>query len=204
MQRLTFTSTLFKVLVTLVVVGVIWVAVAFFQYLHERNVAQAAIRSVGELKVGYSTQAETELMLSRYARFRVHGSDNVIQLAFVNRRWLEPVRSPTQWIYITVEFTDGLVSSRSFQFLEQPRRRASISQHILLSAERLHLGRLTSHRLVGSAGNPASPYFVTDIREDLQVPEELRSRDWQFDLGCFKFLSSCKDLRVVLAGAHPQ
>lgn len=204
MQRLTFPSSLFKVLVTLIVVGVIWVAVAFFQYLHERNVAQAAARTVGQLKVGYSTQAETAIMLSPYARFRVPGPDNAIELAFVNRRWLEPVRSPTQWIYIRVEFSDGLVSSRSFQFLDQPRRRASIRQQVLLSAERLHLPGPMSHRLIGSAGDPASPYFVTDIREDLQVPEELRSRDWQFDLDCFRFLTSCRDLRGVLVGAHPQ
>ena len=203
MQRLT-SSPLFKVLFALIAIGVIWFAAAFFEYLYERNIAKAAIRTVGELQVGYSTQGQAELMLSPYAKFRVPGLENAIQLAFVNRRWLEPVRSPSQWIYVTVEFSDGVVSSRSFQFLDQPRRRASISQRVRLSAEMLHLGGSTSHRKIGSAGDPASPYFVTDIREDLQVPEDQRSRDWQFDLQCFRFLTSCKDLRGVLAGAHPQ
>jgi hypothetical protein len=68
----------------------------------------------------------------------------------------------------------------------------------------LHLGGYMSHRKIGSAGDPASPFFVTDVREDLQVPEALRSRDWQFDLQCFRFVTSCKDLRGVLAGANPQ
>ena len=121
MQRRTFTSPLFKVLYALVAVCVIWFAVAFFEYLYERNLAKAAIRTVGELQVGDATQAQTELMLSPYAKFQVRGSGSSIQLAFVNRRWLQPVRSPSQWIYITVEFTDGVVSSRSFQFLDQPQ-----------------------------------------------------------------------------------
>jgi hypothetical protein len=203
MQRLT-SSWLFKVLFALIAVGVVWLAAAFFEYRYERNLAKAAIRTVGDIQVGYSTQALTELMLKPYAKFRVGGSDNAIQLAFVNRRWLQPLRSPTQWIYITVEFTDGVVSSRSFQFLDQPRRRASISQRVLLSADMLHLGGYMSHRKIGSAGDPASPFFVTDVREDLQVPEALRSRDWQFDLQCFRFVTSCKDLRGVLAGANPQ
>lgn len=203
MQRLT-SSPLFKLVFALIVVCAVWFATAFFEYLYERNIAKAAIRTVGEIQVGYSTQALTELKLAPYAKFRVPGSDNAIELAFVNRRWLQPLRSPTQWIYITVEFTDGVVSSRTFQFLDQPRRRASLSQHILLSAQMLHLGGYISHRKIGSAGDPASPYFVTDVREDLQVPEALRSRDWQFDLDCFKFMTSCKNLRGVLAGAQPQ
>jgi hypothetical protein len=188
----------------LIAIGGLWFAAAFFEYLYERNLAKSAISAVGDVKVGYSTQAQTELMLTPYAKFREPGLENTIQLAFVNRRWLEPVRSPSQWIYLTVEFTDGIVSSRSFQFLDQPRRRASITQRVLLSAEMLHLGRFAGHRRIGSAGDPTSPYFVTDIREDLQVPEEQRSRDWQFDLQCFKFMTSCKDVREVLAGAHPQ
>lgn len=205
MQRRTFTSPLFKVLYALVAVCVIWFAVAFFEYLYERNLAKAAIRTVGELQVGDATQAQTELMLSPYAKFQVRGSGSSIQLAFVNRRWLQPLRSPSQWIYITVEFSDGLVSSRSFQFLDQPRRRASITQRVRLSAEMLHLGGYISHRkMFNSAGNPAGPYFITDLREDLEVPADQRSRDWQFDLDCFRFMTSCKDLRGVLAGAHPQ
>jgi hypothetical protein len=204
MRRLTFLSSLLKVLFALFAICVIWLGAAFFEYLHERNLAQAAIRTVGDIQVGYSTQGQTELMLAPYAKFQVHGLQNGIELAFVNRRWLEPLRSPTQWIYITVEFSDGIVSSRSFQFLDQPRRSASISQRVLLSAEMLHLGGSASHRKIGSAGDPASPYFVTDIREDLEVPPEQRSRDWQFDLQCFRFLTSCKDLRGVLSGAHPQ
>jgi hypothetical protein len=203
MQRL-ISSPLFKVLFALIAICVVWFAAAFFEFLYERNLAKAAIRTVGDIQVGYSTQALTELKLAPYAKFRVPGSENSIELAFVNRRWLEPVRSPTQWIYITVEFSDGVVSSRSFQFVDQPRRRATISQHILLSAEMLHLGGYISHRKIGSAGDAASPYFVTDIHEDLQVPEAQRSLDWQFDLQCFRFLTSCKDLRGVLVGAHPQ
>ena len=203
MQRLT-SSPRFKVLFSLIAIGVIWFAAAFFEYLYERNIAKAAIRTVGDIQVGHSTQAQTELLLSPYAKFRVHGVGSAIELAFVNRRWLQPVRSPSQWIYITVEFSDGVVSSRTFQFLDQPRRRASISQRVLLSAEMLHLGGYISHRKIGSAGDPVSPYFVTDIREDLEVPEEQRSRDWQFDLQCFRFMTTCKDLRGVLAGAQPQ
>jgi hypothetical protein len=203
MQRLT-SSPLFKVLFALIAIGGLWLAAAFFEYLYERNLAKAAIRTVGDVKVGYSTQAQTELMLTPYAKFREPGLENTIQLAFVNRRWLEPVRPPSQWIYLTIEFTDGIVSSRSFQFLDQPRRRASLSQRVLLSAQKLHLGGHMSHREIGSAGDPASPYFVTDIREDLQVPDEQRSRDWQFDLQCFRFMTSCRDVREVLAGAHPQ
>jgi hypothetical protein len=203
MQRLT-SSPLFKVLFALIALCVLWFAAAFFEYLYERNIAKAAISTVGNIQVGHSTQAQTELMLSPYAKFQVRGSGSAIELAFVNRRWLRPLRSPTQWIYITVEFADGVVSSRSFQFLDQPRRRASITQRVLLSAEMLHLGGFISHRKIGIAGDPASPYFVTDVREDLQVPDEQRSRDWQFDLQCFRFVTSCKDLRGVLVGAHPQ
>jgi hypothetical protein len=203
MQR-TFTSRLFKIFLILIAVCALWLTAAFFEYLYERNLANAAIRTVGDIRVGYSTQAQTELMLAPYAKFQVRSPGNAIQLAFVNRRWLQPLRQPTQWIYITVEFTDGVVSSRSFQFLDQPRRRASISQRVLLSADMLHLGGYMSHRKIGSAGDPASPFFVTDVREDLQVPEALRSRDWQFDLQCFRFVTSCKDLRGVLAGANPQ
>src|SRR6202012_2815894 len=180
MQRLTSTP-LFKVLLSLIAIGVIWFAAAFFEYLYERNIAKAAIRTVGEIQVGHSTQSQTEVMLSPYSKFQVGGLNTAIQLEFVNRRWLQPLRSPSQWIYISVEFADGVVSSRTFQFLDQPRRSASITQRVLLSAEMLHLGGYISHRKIGSAGDPASPYFVTDVREDLEVPEEQRSRDWQFD-----------------------
>ena len=198
-------SPLFKLLYGLIAVALIWVAAAFFEYRHERNLAKATIRTVADIRVGYTTQAQAEDLLSPYEKFRVKGPDNAIQLAFVNRRWLEPLHSPSQWIYITVEFTDGLVSSRSFQFLDQPRRRAAITQRILLSPTVLSLrGAITHHKIVASAGDPASPYFVTDIREDLQLPEEQRSRDWQFNLDCFRFMTSCKDLRGVLEGAHPQ
>ena len=203
MQRRSFPSRLFRVLFVLIAVCALWLAAAFFEYRHERNLANAAIRTVGDIQVGHSTQAQAEVMLSPYAKFQVKGLNNAIQLAFVNRRWLEPVRSPSQWIWITVEFSGGIVSSRSFQFFDQPRRRATITQRVLLSAEMLHLGGFISHRKIGSAGDPASPYFVTDVREDLQVPDEQRSRDWQFDLQCFRFLTSCKDLRGVLQGAQP-
>lgn len=200
----TFSSPLFKLLYGLVAVALIWVAAAYFEYRHERNLAKAAISTIADIQVGHSTQSEAQVLLSPYARFQMHGPDNSIQLAFVNRRWLEPIGSPSQWIYITVEFSDGIVSSRSFQFLDQPRRRAAITQHILLSAPVQTLRGAITHRKISSAGDPASPYFVTDIHEDLQVPEEQRSRDWQFDLDCFRFMTSCKDLRGVLQGAHPQ
>ena len=203
MQQRTL-SRLFAILLALIAIGAVWLAAAFFEYVHERNLAQAAIHAVGNLQVGDSTQGDAEIALSPYAKYRVGGLHNAIQLAFVNRRWLEPVRSPSQWVYLTVEFTNGIVSSRSFQFLEQPRRRASISQHIRLPAPVLRLGESLTHRKIGSAGDPASPYFVTDIREDLQVPGEQRSRDWQVNLDCFKFLGPCSDLRTVLQGAHPQ
>ena len=204
MQRRTSLSRLFRVLFVLVALGAVWLLVAFFEYLHERNLANAAIRTVGEIQVGYSTQGQAEVMLTPYAKYRVKGLENGIQLAFVNRRWLEPLRSPSQWIYVTVEFRDGLVSSRSFQFLEQPRKRAAITQRILLSPPVLSLRGAISHRKIISAGDQASPYFVTDIREDLEVPDEQRSRDWKFNLDCFKFMTSCKDVRGVLEGAHPQ
>jgi hypothetical protein len=203
MQRLT-SSALFKALLVLITLAAIWVLAAYLQYRHERNLAQAAIRTVGQIQVGHSTRSQADVMLTPYAKFRVHGPENAIELAFVNRRWLEPFRSPTQWIYITVEFTDGIASSRSFQFLEQPRRRASLTQHIRLPAPVLRLGEAISHRRIRSNGDPASPYFVTDIREDLEVPEEQRARDWQFDLDCFKFLRSCKNPNTVLAAAQPQ
>jgi len=201
MQR-TLPSTLLKVFLVLIALGAVWLAVGFFEYLHERKVANAAIRTVGDIKVGESTQEEAELMLKQYAQFQVPGVHKAIQLAFVNRRWLEPVRSPSQWIYLTVEFTDGIVSSRSFQFLEQPRRGVVLSQHIHLPASFLSLRGAHGHRRIGSAGDPASPYFVTDVREDLGVPDEQRSRDWQFNLQCFKFMTRCGDLRAVLEGAH--
>jgi len=204
MQRPTLLSRLLRILSVLIALCAAWLVVAFFEYRHERSIAKAAINTVGELQVGYSTQGQAEVMLTPYAKFRVKGLERGIQLAFVNRRWLEPLRSPTQWIYLTVEFRDGLVSSRTFQFLEQPRRRASISQHIRLPAPVLRLGESLTHRKIGSTGDPASPYFVTDIREDLEVPDEQRSRDWKFNLDCFKFMTSCKDVRGVLEGAHPQ
>jgi hypothetical protein len=204
MQQRSFPSRLFKVLSVLIAIGALWLLAAFFEYRHERNLANAAIRTVGDIQVGHSTQNQAEVMLSPYAKFRVPGSGSAIELAFVNRRWLQPVRSPSQWIYLTVEFTDGIVSSRSFQFLDQPRRRAAITQRMLLSVSRLHLPGATSHRRVTTAGDPASPYFVTDVREDLQVSDEQRSRDWQFNLQCFKFLMSCEDVRGVLEGAQPQ
>jgi hypothetical protein len=203
MQR-TLPSRLFKVLFGLIAICALWLLAAFFEYLHERNLAKAAIRTVGDIQVGHSTQNQAEVMLTPYQKFRVPGPENAYQLAFVNRRWLEPLHSSSQWIYITVEFTDGIVSSRSFQFLDQPRRRAAITQRILFSAPVQSLRGAITHRKISSTGDPASPYFVTDIREDLQVPEEQRSRDWQFNLDCFKFLRPCEDVRGVLEGAHPQ
>src|SRR6185437_15039703 len=107
--------------------------------------------TVGEIQVGYTTRAQSDIMLNRYAKFRVPGLNNAIELAFVNRRWLEPVRSPSQWIYITVEFSDGIASSRSFQFLEQPRRHAAVTQRILLSAPVSSLRGAITHRKIGSA-----------------------------------------------------
>lgn len=203
MQR-TLPSRLFSLLLVLIAIAAVWFLAAFFQYRHERNLAKAAIQTVGELQVGYTAQGQAEVMLTPYTKYRVQGLANAVELAFVNRRWLEPFRSPSQWIYITVEFRDGTVSSRSFQFLDQPRRRAAITQRILLSAEKLHLGGTFGHRKIITAGDQSSPYFVTDIREDLEVPDEQRSRDWQFNLDCFKFMTSCKDVRGVLEGAHPQ
>ena len=77
MQRLT-SSPRFKVLFSLIAIGVIWFAAAFFEYLYERNIAKAAIRTVGELQVGYSTQGQAELMLSPYAKFRVPDRKSVV------------------------------------------------------------------------------------------------------------------------------
>jgi len=91
MQRRTPLSRLFKILCGLIALCVVWLVVAFFEYRHERGIAKAAINTVGELQVGYSTQGQAEVMLTPYAKFRVKGLEKGIQLAFVNRRWLEPL-----------------------------------------------------------------------------------------------------------------
>jgi hypothetical protein len=80
MRRRTTLSRLFRVLFVLIAICAVWLAVAFFEYLHERKLAKAAVQTVGELQVGYSTQGQAEALLTPYAKFRVQGLENGIQL----------------------------------------------------------------------------------------------------------------------------
>ena len=189
-----------QTLVALVAIALVWLAAAQLEQVHERLVAKSAMETIGTFQLGSTTQAQAENLLRSYSGFKVADLDNGIQLGFDNRRWL-PLVPPSQWIWITVEFKDGMLTSRSVQLAEAPRRSAIVHQS-LLPTPVMSVERAINHRAVLLVGGIAEPRSIVRIDEDAQIPPQQLAADWRVDFGCFRFTSGCSNMANVLAGAH--
>jgi hypothetical protein len=182
------------------------VSVAYCEVLFQRHRAEKLIELLSDVAPG-RTSKEVVLKQLQYESFHPGGSKacandasrSCDQFEFTNK-WLSSLHvSPSKYVWVTLDYRDGFVVSKSVQFAEEPRISAVTRQ--LLHADEPSFGDsvVLKRRVIVnivSAGNA-----IVKIYDNENVSTEQRQKDWRVDLSCLSKLGACRDPRVVLPSA---
>jgi|WetSurMetagenome_2_1015567.scaffolds.fasta_scaffold375495_1 hypothetical protein len=179
------------------------VALAYADAWHQRSRAERLLSVLSTIQVGRSTESDvatSTAALAGYARRQVNsghlGVTSELEFTFQNHLMALLHFSPPKYLYVGLEFKDGVVTSKSLNFYQAPRfgvivqevNAGANSDSKKLNARELHIN------------NYGQNMTVIEIRDDTSVPQVRRQLDWQIDLSCMTEMSACRDAHRILPG----
>jgi len=173
---------------------------------YERYQAEKLLGTVAAIQVGSTTKTQAKEMLKPYSRYSTlryfdeASADEFDQYGFLNRTLAALHLATRTWVWITIDYKEGVVTSKSVQAASEPRCSGSVAESlrndIPSAVEQTDTGRT-----MGIDGSPGQPYFGVQVRDDLSTPAVRRQLDWQIDLSCMTWRQGCTDPRKTLYGA---
>lgn len=186
----------------------IFIILGLVESYYERFEAKKLIAVVSEIQVGSTSEPLAKGMLRSFSRFndfnnRREYPDEIDtgafdQFTFSNQAFRYLRLSPATWIWVTLNYNNGEVTSKLVQYYEEPRCSGSV-QEVLLEPDALKKVGIEGHHVYVSSSVP-SPVFIMKVFDDATVPLARRQLDWQIDLACFTKIGGCRDPRKVLRG----
>jgi hypothetical protein len=169
--------------------------VAVLETYYERWQAEAAIKTISSVEVGGTDgDSAAQSMRQRFHDHLFHHSATFDQYRFRNLGFALLHLAPRTYIWMEIDYKDGVVTRKFFQYYEEPRCTGELTEQ---------LAELPSKkdRSVYLGSDTPSPVFAMRVYDNLNVPRERRGVDWQIDLSCFTRFRGCQDPRRVLYGA---
>lgn len=189
------------VLVGATVTLVTLIAAAFAEARHERHEAEQLLIVLSRIHVGSSTEDEATSALSafkRYADRQINPNRQQaaigLEFTFRNRAMAFLRLAPAKFVYLGLEFRNGIVVSKSFNFYQEPRSGAVVQE---VMADHGDDSMKIDHRqvhLIDFGQNRTA----LEVRDDTSVPLVRRQLDWQIDLSCMTEIMNCEDPHRIL------
>jgi hypothetical protein len=177
---------------------------------YERYQAQKLLSALAGIQVGATSETQAKEIMKPFSRYSVLGEYSKEDLlahpfdgfGFSNRALSLLHMSPRTWIWINVEYKDGLVIDKHVQAASEPRCSGSVGESVHNEIpSSVKYTETDEGRTIGTGGAAGEPYFVIQVRDDITTPVERRNLDWQIDLSCLTWRKGCTDPRKTLYGA---
>jgi len=169
---------------------------------YERMSAEDLMATLRDVELGRTSELETRNSLHKFERFgEVYPEGDkpskitFNQYVFKNRGLALLHLSPAKFLWITVEYKNGLVYQKSFQYFEEPRCSGSVVESLTDANDS------TNGRDFYLSGTEPSPTFRMKVTDSTAVPLARRKLDMEVNLSCMTRIGGCRDPRVVLKGA---
>lgn len=195
------------VLVGAAVMIVTLIAVAYADARHEKHEAEQLLMVFSRIQVGSSTENDVTNATNAfngYADRQMNpNSQNAVsdvEFTFRNRVMAFLPFVPAKFVSLGLEFRNGVVVSKSFNFYQEPRSGAIVqevmavrgSDSMNISARQVHFIDYGENR------------HIIEVRDDTSVPLARRQLDWRIDLSCMTEIMSCRDPHRILPGISQQ
>ena len=185
------------------------VAMAWCDAGYQSRRAQELMSLLSQVKPGVTPHSTVQALISSYSANSTYSNAHaechplgVSQFSFSNR-WLKSLHlAPARFIWITVEYCNGIAVLKSFTFAEEPRSAGSVTE----AAGVFDLPTITAD----PSGRQVNPIeAISQERNNIHVfdggavPQAQQQADWQVDASCLSTFGACKSPRAILAGAFP-
>jgi hypothetical protein len=195
------------VLVGAAVMIVTLISVAYTDARHEKYEAEQLLIVLTRINVGSSTENDATNATNafngyadRQMNFNRQNVVSDVEFTFRNRVIAFLHLAPAKFVYLGLEFRNGVVVSKSFNFYQEPRSGAIVqevmaahgSDPMKISTRQIHLIDYGHNR------------HVIEVRDDTSVPLARRQLDWHIDLSCMTEIMTCKDPHRILPGISQQ
>jgi hypothetical protein len=204
-----FSNWAVKIAISSAICMVLMVSFAYLAARFNQNRAEKLITRLSEVIPGTTSEAvvkstiQGEWFLKRIPNVCENdGSQGCDQFGFTNR-WLAFLHlSPAKWIWVTIEYRNGVVVSKSVQLSEAPHISAVTTQ-LIRGIESPVTGEVFSSRRLTVSPKDTMNKLI-EVYDDEDVSSEQRQKDWTVDLSCLSRLGTCGDPRAILPGAFPK
>jgi len=185
------------------------VSVAYCAARFEQNRADRLIGLLSNVMPGVTSQESIKTMFE--SKSFLTGNSNVCQkyhmrncdqFVFTNKLLAFLHIASSKQVWVTLDYRNGVVVSKSVQFAEDPRIGA-VTRQLLRDIGPLPVGAATSSRTI-TVAIADSQNAIVKVYDDESVSTDQRQRDWQVDLSCLSRIGACSDPRVILPGAFPR
>ena len=173
---------------------------------YERFEAQKLLAALPDIQVGFTTESRAKEIMKPFFRYSTlstypKGSADTFDQYFFRNRTLSLLHvSPATYVWITVDYQNGIVISKHAQAASDPRSSGSIYE-LVSNPPPTSVEQTDKGRTVDIGGGAPGPYFVIKVRDDITTPLARRKLDWQMDLSCLTWRKGCTDPRKTLYGA---
>jgi hypothetical protein len=194
-------------LVSALLLGAVVLALAYVNVWQEKSEATEFLAMLSTVEVGSSSKSATIEAAKRFGRYEnspgqpdQQARSTWIEYTFGNRVMAALHLATPKFLYVGIEFRDGVVVKKTANFYQEPRF-GVIVQEVMApsgSAPTSNNPRQVRTNVYG----PES--LVINVQDDSSVPVERRKRDWQIDLSCMTMITPCRDPKDLLPGIFPR
>jgi hypothetical protein len=162
--------------------------------------ARSILGIFNQIQVGVTTQAEARALLKPVAAFGIQ-TPTEDQLTVRSRLFNLFGIGPSRTVSATLDYSNGVVSSKSMQFSDGLLRNEFIQEALKQSFPPESTSDRSWKDRYFQPGNPrSSGDFSATLRDTTDVPLERRKLDWQINFSCMATIGHCRDPRVFLVG----
>jgi hypothetical protein len=167
--------------------------------IYVESQAQSILDIFNRIEVGVTTQAEARALLKPVAAFGIQ-TPTEDQLTVRDRVFNLFGIGPSRTVSATLDYSNGVVSSKSMQFTDGSLRNEFIQEALKQSFPPESTSARSWRDRYFQPGNRSGDFSAT-LRDTTDVSLERRKLDWKVNFSCMATIGRCRDPRVFLIGA---
>lgn len=178
-------------------------ALAYADAWYEKSAAERLLMVLSKVQVGSSTQSDVidaTKAFGRYADGHLNSDRQKaagVEYTFRNRVMAFLHLAPGKFVYVGLEFKDGVVVAKSVNFYQEPRSGAIVQE--VMARDKSDSTNVDARQVRTNTYGPN--LLAIEVHDDTSVPIARRQLDWQIDLSCMTKMGACRDPHRVLRGA---
>ena len=191
-----------KLLTTLLSALLIVMAFGIGQEYYEYTRAQALVHVLASFEVGTTTATHAKAALIPFAKYSddsqsgsAHMNSQGDSFTFNNKRFSALHLTKYKAVQIGVGYCSGFVSTKAFNFFQEPRLAATASEQVSLITGPHQITAQKDSRVQRYDYGPG--LYRLSVSDDPNTPQNRRAKDWDINISCFFSLSSCNPYIIL-------